>query len=257
MTKNESTTKQGRLVIFWTILGILGSIAVFPYSMELNSSLLDQVPLSALELVLLQSVQIGIFLLIGNFIGLRLGASISLDSPIARAFVYRFPLPKLSIKNFVTPIVTGIAVGLIIIGLDFSFQPFMPAANQGNVPSIARWKGFLASFYGGITEELLLRLFLMTSLAWIIWKIFMRGKDTPGNGAYWVAIILAAILFGVGHLPAASLIWPLTPIVLFRIILLNAIPGVAFGYFYWKQGLEFAMLSHFCADILLHVFFAS
>jgi hypothetical protein len=231
----------------------LATIAVFPYTMEINASLLEQVPLSLAELVLLQSLQIAIMLLIGNYAGLRLGDSVGLYSPIARVFIYRLPLPKLSLKIIATTIVTGFTAGLIIIGLDFMFQPFLPTANQGDVPSIARWKGFMASFYGGITEELLLRLFLMTLITWIIWKIFMRGKGVPKSAIYWVAIILAAIFFGVGHLPAASLIWPLTPIVILRIILLNAIPGMAFGYLFWKQGLEYAMLAHFCADIVLHV----
>ena len=175
-----------------------------------------------------------------------------LDSPIARAVVNRLPLPKLSPKTIVATMVTGFSAGLIIIGLDLLFQPFLPVAIQGEVPRAARWKGFLASFYGGITEELLLRLFLMTLIAWIVWKIFMRGQGVPKSAVYWVAIILAAIFFGVAHLPAASQIWPLTSVVVFRIILLNAIPGTAFGYLYWKQGLEYAMLAHFCADIMLH-----
>ena len=228
-------------MIFWTILGVMGAIAVIPYTMEINASLFEQVPFSLPVLILLQSVQVGILLLIGNFIGLRLGASIDLDSPLARALVYRLSSPKLALKNFVTPIVTGFLAGLLIIGLDFLVQPFMPVTNQGEVPSIARWKGFLASFYGGITEELLLRLFLMTLITWVIWKIIMRGKGVPKSGIYWAGIILAAILFGVGHLPAASLIWPLTPIVVLRIVFLNAIPGMAFGYLYWKRGFEYAM----------------
>jgi hypothetical protein len=38
-----------------------------------------------------------------------------------------------------------------------------------------------------------------------------------------------------------------------RAITLNGIAGIAFGWLYWQYGLEAAMLSHFCADILLHV----
>ena len=250
---NQPTQKHGRLAVFWAILGVLASIAVFPYTLELNPALLEQVPLTLTQIVLLSSVQSAILLLIISFIGLRLGASVSLDSPIARAFVYRLPLPKLSPKLLAAMIATGFSAGLIIIGLDALFQPLLPPAIQGEVPQIARWKGFLASFYGGITEELLLRLFFMTFITWITWKIFMRGKGMPTNKIYWVAILLAGILFGIGHLPAAALIWPLTSVVVFRIILLNAIPGLAFGYLYWKWGLEYAMLAHFSTDIMLHV----
>jgi membrane protease YdiL (CAAX protease family) len=252
-TQKQQKQKHGTLAVFWTILGVLATIAVFPYLLELNSSLLEQVPFSLPVLILIQSLQTALFLFIGSYAGLRLGASIGLDSPLARGVVYRLPLPELSPKTIVVTIVTGLWAGLLVIGLDLLVQPFLPVANQGDVPSIARWKGFLASFYGGIAEELLVRLFLMTLIAWIIWKIFMKGKSKPITSVFWAAIVIAAILFGAGHLPAASLIWTLTPIVVLRTVLLNAIPGIAFGFLYWKQGLEYAMLAHFCADIVLHV----
>jgi len=34
---------------------------------------------------------------------------------------------------------------------------------------------------------------------------------------------------------------------------LNGLGGLAFGWLYWKQGLESAMMAHFLADIVLHV----
>jgi membrane protease YdiL (CAAX protease family) len=37
---------------------------------------------------------------------------------------------------------------------------------------------------------------------------------------------------------------------------LNGLLGLAFGYLYWTRGLESAMLSHFSADLLLHVILA-
>lgn len=114
------------------------------------------------------------------------------------------------------------------------------------------WKRILASFYGGITEELLLRLFGMTLIAWLLWKIFERDKPQPSTLIFWLAIVAAAILFGVGHLPAAANVWALTPIVILRTITLNALLGIPFGFLYWRWGLEYAMLSHFLADLVLH-----
>jgi membrane protease YdiL (CAAX protease family) len=38
-----------------------------------------------------------------------------------------------------------------------------------------------------------------------------------------------------------------------RAVVLNGLAGIAFGYLYWTRGLESAMLSHFSADIILHV----
>ena len=45
----------------------------------------------------------------------------------------------------------------------------------------------------------------------------------------------------------------LTPMVIVRAIVLNAVGGIIFGWLYWKKGLESAMISHFSADIVLHV----
>ena len=68
-----------------------------------------------------------------------------------------------------------------------------------------------------------------------------------------VAFGVAALLFGAGHLPTAAGIWGLDAGVIARTVVLNAIGGVVFGWLYWKRGLEMAVLSHFAADIVLHV----
>ena len=111
-------------------------------------------------------------------------------------------------------------------------------------------EGLLASFYGGIAEELQLRLFLMTLL---VWMLTFAGRHRPRAPLFWMAIVIAAIAFGAGHLPAAEKIWGLDAIVVVRTVLLNAIGGVVFGWLYWKRGIEMAMLGHFSADIVLHV----
>jgi hypothetical protein len=40
--------------------------------------------------------------------------------------------------------------------------------------------------------------------------------------------------------------------VIVRTIVLNALLGIPFGWLYWRWGLEYAMLAHFCADLVLH-----
>ena len=46
---------------------------------------------------------------------------------------------------------------------------------------------------------------------------------------------------------------PLTTLIIIRAVVLNGLLGLAFGYLYWKRGLESAMVAHFSADLLLHV----
>ncbi len=62
--------------------------------------------------------------------------------------------------------------------------------------------------------------------------------------------------FGLGHLPATSVILPLTPLVVVRAVILNGLAGIAFGYLFFTTGLESAMISHFTADLILHFLLA-
>ncbi|GAB4179529.1 MAG: hypothetical protein Fur006_12860 [Coleofasciculaceae cyanobacterium] len=97
----------------------------------------------------------------------------------------------------------------------------------------------------------MLRLFCTTLIVWLLWKIFARQRSQPTTLMFWVAIVTAAILFGVGHLPAAATVWPLTPVVIARTITLNALLGIPFGFLYWRWGLEY-VIAHFVADLVLH-----
>jgi membrane protease YdiL (CAAX protease family) len=159
--------------------------------------------------------------------------------------------------------VVGVAASLLIILLEiFFFQPAL-ATQLGAQASLgllnaqpSAWKGLLASLYGGINEEILLRLGLMSILVWLGGLIARTPDRHPAPAVFWIANVLAAVLFGLGHLPATAVLVPLTPLVIARAIVLNGLAGIGFGWLYWKRGLEAAMLAHFSADIVLHVLLA-
>jgi membrane protease YdiL (CAAX protease family) len=119
--------------------------------------------------------------------------------------------------------------------------------------SVSAWKAFLASFYGGIAEEILLRLFLVSLFVWITFKIKRTKDGKPTNFGIWLSIIVAAIIFGLGHLPATAQITSVTGLVIIRAVVLNGIGGIIFGWLYWKKGLESAIIAHFSADMVLHI----
>jgi len=50
-------------------------------------------------------------------------------------------------------------------------------------------------------EEILMRLFLVSGFAWLLGRFWQNAGGLPTNGAYWTAIFMASILFGLGHLP--------------------------------------------------------
>jgi CAAX prenyl protease-like protein len=70
---------------------------------------------------------------------------------------------------------------------------------------------------------------------------------------YAAAIVVGAVVFAAGHLPAASALTPLSRTGIARIVLLNTIPGLVFGWLYWRRSLESAMAAH----ASVHVVFAA
>jgi hypothetical protein len=113
------------------------------------------------------------------------------------------------------------------------------------------WQGFLAALSAGINEELWLRLGLMTFLVWLGTKLMKQERPSPR--IVWIANGLTAIAFGMLHLPLAATLGPLTIVIVVRVLLLNGIAGIVFGWLYWRRGLLAAMVAHFITDIVLHV----
>lgn len=113
------------------------------------------------------------------------------------------------------------------------------------------WQRLLVSLYGGINEEIYLRLFLMTLIVWLWLRI--RKSPAPSGLQMWTAIVAIGAVFGLGHLPMTAQFMPITPVVIVRAIVLNGVLGVLYGWLYWRRGLESAMIAHFSTDIVLHV----
>ena len=101
-----------------------------------------------------------------------------------------------------------------------------------------------AVLYGGVIEEVMLRLFFLTGIAFLLHKLFSRKIEKPGTGILVMANVISAILFAAGHLPATALLMGITPMILFRCFLLNGGFGLLFGWLYRKYGLRYAMLAH-------------
>ena len=105
---------------------------------------------------------------------------------------------------------------------------------------------WIASFlYGGVTEEIMMRLFLMSLLALLGWKLFFRREEQVPVKVLIAANIIAALAFAAGHLSGtAQMFGELTPMLLLRCFLLNGAAGLLFGRFYRKYGIQYAILAH-------------
>lgn len=157
---------------------------------------------------------------------------------------------KKPLKRIVYPgVISGILVGLILYSLEKTI--FSKSLLAGMHPPA--WSGILASLYGGVNEEVLMRLFLFTLIYFLFRKIF-KFSDQNRIGFLWATNGIVAIAFGVGHLPALFKLITPTSFEISRVLVLNAIPGLVFGWLYWSRGLWAAMAAHFTTDLMIHAF---
>lgn len=140
-------------------------------------------------------------------------------------------------------VIGGIAAGLFLVFFSFYSSKYITLEIDHFTPNILN-----RLLYGGITEEVISRFGVMSLFIWLFSLLF-KGKP---NWIYWVGILLAALLFGLSHLPLvfssnkeASL-----SIVLY-IVLGNMVGGSIFGWLYWKKGLESAMIAHAFAHVIM------
>jgi hypothetical protein len=105
--------------------------------------------------------------------------------------------------------------------------------------------------YGGVTEEVLMRWGVMTTLVWLAWRLLQKKAGLPRATLVIGAILVAALLFGALHLPAARAMGVdlAAPVVAF-IIIGNALPAILFGLLYWRYGIEAAIMAHALSHVV-------
>jgi membrane protease YdiL (CAAX protease family) len=234
-------------LVLW-LMGLVGTVAVLPYAFTLQQEVLAKVNQPLPVIILASIAQTAVLLAVAIFFGLKLSASLNL--PVLTLFK-RVIYTKVKLSGFFQlTVLAGIITAVLITLGDKVFAIYLPKLAVAN-GQVAIWKTLLASFYGGIVEELLMRLFIMSLFAWVLAKIFKSVEPTKNNIIMWSAIIISSVLFGLGHLPITSALTAITPLVVLRAIVLNGIGGLVFGWLYWKKGLEYGMLAHFTADIVL------
>lgn len=147
------------------------------------------------------------------------------------------------------PLILAVAIsvfgGMVLILSDILFfgkysQVIMDS--YATKPTLDYWIAMV--LYGGVIEEVMLRLFMMSLVAFILHKLFWRKQETTPVAALVLANVISAILFAAGHLPATAMLMGITPMILFRCFLLNGGLGLLFGWLYRKYGLRYSMLAH-------------
>lgn len=208
-------------------LGLLSDEVIAEFTAQLgNAKLL--IPISVVQTVC--------YCLFCGFFGYILSDKLGLWKPI------RFERGKLIVTLLVSVVFGS------LLSLDYWIFGSMIDGVQDATAAGLTTSGFIASvLYGGIIEEVMLRLFFMSLIAWIIWKVFYRkhSRETIPTGIFVAANIIAALLFAAGHLPATiATCGKLTVLIVFRCFLFNGTFGLLFGRLYRKYGIAYSMVSH-------------
>ena len=231
--------KYWKTLLFFGLVGLVGGFftgiyMLDSYPTEIRLEILNQgITKTILGLVTaVQSAGYGIVLgAVGIFLGKQTGL-----------WKYERHFAK---KPLILTSVVAVAGGLLLILPDLLFfGKHIPMimdsyAVKPTVPYM-----LAAVLYGGVIEEVMLRLFMMSLVAFILNKLFGKKQEKPTTGILIAANVIAALLFAAGHLPATAMLMGITPMILVRCFLLNGGFGMLFGWLYRKYGLRYAMLAH-------------
>lgn len=236
-----------KTLLFFTVIGLVGGFFTGLYLLdsypadiqqqlidEMNKSGLGQFPVD-IFMGIISAYQSAIYGLVLGALGIILGKKVDLWKDERR--MTKKPL-------LISLLISVIGGSILILSDIFFFGNYSQViANSYSVkPTIPYLIAMV--LYGGIIEEIMLRLFFMSLIAFVLYKIFEKQKDKPSTKILIIANIIAALLFAAGHLPMTFISIGTSPIIIFRCFLLNGGIGLLLGYLYRKYGLRYSMIAH-------------
>ena len=228
------------------LLGMPGVVAVvwalLP-TLKANESLL---PLPLWAVVVLSGLQTALLLVLAVVVGVWLAPRVGLRAPAVSSWLAgQSIVPALRAQSL-----PGVWGGVLGAAWLWGVSQVAPTALAPSDPASAM-PLVVKLLYGGITEELLVRWGVMTLMLWLGWRVVQRGQGPPGKALLVFAVLFSALLFALGHLPAAqALAGALTlPIVVF-VLVGNTAFGLVAGWLYARHGLEAAIMAHGLAHLL-------
>jgi hypothetical protein len=139
-------------------------------------------------------------------------------------------------------VVGGLSI-VVFLALYYQvFRPRLAAEDLARIEEFRSSMGLLGRILmGGVAEEVMFRWGVMSVMAWL--AIGVVGM--PAGPGMWVAIVVAGLLFGLGHLPGVMAVGvKLTKPIVGMAVALNMVAALAFGWLFWQYGLLAAIVAH-------------
>ena len=236
-----------KTLVFFGLVGLIGGFFVGIYALDSYPPELQQQLIAELEkeglgqlspnlvIAVISALQAAGYGLVLGAVGIFLGKKIGLwkdERTITR-------------KPLMIAVIVSIIGGMALIVPDVLFFGNYSQVIKDSYAVKPTIPYLLATVtYGAVIEEVMLRLFWMTLVAFLLHKLFEKGKEKTSVTVLVIANVIAAILFAAGHLPTTFMTIGNSAMIIFRCFLLNGIFGLAFGWLYRKWGLRYAMIAH-------------
>ena len=234
-----------KTLLFFAVVGLIGGYMTGLFTLEIYPPEMQQEMLAQgmtdTKIALTMAIQSATYGLVLGTAGIWLGRKVGLWKD--ERHITKKPL----LAALVISLIGGL--GIILPDL-LIFGRYEPAlldmyAVKPTIPYL------LATItYGAVIEEIMLRLFMMSLVAFVLHLLFERKRMEVSTAVLVVANVVSALLFAAGHLPVNEMTFGLTPMIVFRCFLLNGAFGLAFGWLYRKFGLRYAMIAHGGAHVV-------
>ena len=234
----DFVAKNYKYWIFLLLAGLVGGIFVGIYTLEITDPALIEEAIAQIGgkeiYIVISTMQVISYALICGILGKLLANKLGLWREL-----------RFEGRSVVLSALAGLAVGVAMMALELLWFANVSDVIKESYKVLPTISNAIASLiYGGIIEELMIRLLLMSLVALIIWKLFYKSADAVPTRALVIANIVAAILFAAAHLPSTIMSIGITPVILIRCFLLNGGAGLVFGFLYRKRGIQYAMIAH-------------
>ena len=237
-----------RLWVALWLLGLPGIVALVWALVPTLAAHRAVLPLPLWAMVLLSGLQPSVLLGLSVWAGVALAHRVGLAAPAVRAWLQGQSVGPALRPQWLPGLLGGVAGGLWLWALSFVAPAPLRAAGVQSEMGLA-----VKLLYGGVTEELLMRWGVMSLLLWLGWRVFQRGRGAPRAALVAAAVVLSALLFALGHLPAAqAAAGGVTPAVLAFVLVGNTTFGLVAGALFARYGLEAAILAHLLTHALSH-----
>jgi hypothetical protein len=177
------------------------------------------------------------------WLGLAAARRVEMGAPILDETV----AAPLAARRLAISVVVGLACGallwaVLIYGL-VPIEPVLATRLRARIEAPA-WFPWALAVESSILEEFVLRLFLLSSVAWLLAR---RWRNPIAS---WSAITVSSLNFAAVHLQAWLATTNPTAVLIASVLTLNGVAGIVLGYLYWRWGIESAVLAHVAADMV-------